>query len=128
MQDMPAADQHLTVRSNAGHFVELRDTPVAVATVRTLAGHRLVMQDTAPRTLTAETPGGRRIVFDDATSQTTVTDPAVVNINAPRVNIAGDARGIARLNDTVQVVITGGSSAGTWNGTITSASGTAFTG
>ena len=108
MQDMPADDQHLTVRSNAGHRVELRDTPVAVATVAT--------------------PGGRQIVLDDANARSTITDPVVINVNAPRVNIAGNARRMARLGDTVQVTITGGSSAGTWNGTITGASGTVFTG
>lgn len=43
-----------------------------------------------------------------------------VNVNAAKVNLGEGGAQIARIGDTVQVVITGGSSAGTYNGTITS--------
>jgi len=61
-------------------------------------------------------------------------DSSTVNVTSSQVNVDGDldvtgqtdlgngGPGIARLGDSVQVVITSGSSAGTWNGVITSAS------
>lgn len=46
-------------------------------------------------------------------------------INAQSVNLGGEGgKGVARLGDSVQVVVSSGSSSGTWNGVITSASET----
>jgi hypothetical protein len=50
-------------------------------------------------------------------------DCATANVNASAINLGGDGGAqVARLGDTVQVEVTSGSSAGTWNGTITSGS------
>lgn len=43
-----------------------------------------------------------------------------VNIDSPLTNLGVGGNKIARLGDTVQVTVTAGSSAGTYNGTITS--------
>lgn len=49
--------------------------------------------------------------------------PALISVIAQAVNLGGEGGiGVARLGDEVTVEITSGSSAGTWKGTITSAS------
>lgn len=49
--------------------------------------------------------------------------PALISIIAQAVNLGGEGgAGVARLGDEVTVEVTSGSSAGTWKGTITSAS------
>ena len=48
-------------------------------------------------------------------------DAQTTTVNG-KVNLAGGGQGVARLGDAVQVNVTSGSSAGTWSGTITSAS------
>lgn len=49
--------------------------------------------------------------------------PALVSIISQAVNLGGEGgQGVARLGDEVTVEVTSGSSAGTWKGTITSAS------
>lgn len=49
--------------------------------------------------------------------------PELISIIAKTVNLGGEGgSGVARLGDKVEVQITSGSSAGTWEGTITSAS------
>lgn len=49
--------------------------------------------------------------------------PELISIIAKTVNLGGDGgSGVARLGDEVTVEVTSGSSAGTWKGTITSAS------
>ncbi|MTI62162.1 MAG: hypothetical protein FH762_19625 [Firmicutes bacterium] len=47
---------------------------------------------------------------------------STANINADEVNLAGGGAGIARQGDSVQVEVTGGSSAGIYTGSITSGS------
>ncbi|QTL96568.1 hypothetical protein GM661_00575 [Iocasia frigidifontis] len=47
---------------------------------------------------------------------------STANINADEVNLAGGGAGIARQGDSVQVEVTGGSSAGVYTGSITSGS------
>lgn len=44
------------------------------------------------------------------------------NINADTVNLAGGGSGVARIGDKVSVQVMSGSSAGTWEGTITEGS------
>ena len=50
-----------------------------------------------------------------------VTAATSVNIDAPITNLGVGGNEIARLGDAVEVTVTGGSSAGTYSGTITSA-------
>lgn len=49
--------------------------------------------------------------------------PELISIIAQAINLGGEGgSGVARLGDEVTVEVTSGSSAGTWKGTITSAS------
>jgi len=59
--------------------------------------------------------------------QANVNASESVNIASPITNIGVGGNPIARLGDAVEVVITGGSSAGTHSGTITSAGGNTST-
>ena len=45
---------------------------------------------------------------------------SAVNVHAPETNLGDGGEPIARVGDSVEVVITSGSSSGTWAGTITS--------
>lgn len=54
-------------------------------------------------------------------AKTATVDAETTTVNG-KVNLAGGGQGVARLGDAVQVNVTSGSSAGTWSGTITSAS------
>lgn len=57
-----------------------------------------------------------------------INSSSTVNINSPVVNLGGvGGKGVARLDDEVEVVITSGSSAGTYRGKITKASSTTKT-
>lgn len=49
-----------------------------------------------------------------------VTASASVNIDSPVTNVGVGGKGIARLDDEVEVYVTGGSSTGTWKGKIIS--------
>jgi len=61
--------------------------------------------------------------------ETNITTEGDTNIDAGGdVNLQGGGPGIARLGDTVEVEVTSGSSAGTYTGSIISASGKAFSG
>jgi phage gp45-like len=54
-------------------------------------------------------------------SQANINASDSVNIDSPISNIGAGGNNIARLGDEVEVTVTGGSSAGTYTGTITSA-------
>lgn len=57
------------------------------------------------------------------TTKTVQVNAETATVTAQAVNLGGEGgQGIARLGDTVSVDVTSGSSAGTWSGTITSAS------
>jgi hypothetical protein len=106
MRDMVPGDQYARLKTNAGHQIELRDTPAADMYVKatTLAGHVLELRDTPTAKVTVSTVGGRSIVMDDDGATTTVTDPAVVIVDAPIVHLAGDAgAAVARVGDAVSV-------------------------
>lgn len=87
--------------------------------------------------LTANVGGNATI---DIGGTTDLTSGGDVNITAPNVNItgnltvsgqtdlAGGGPGIARQGDSVEVQVTGGSSAGTYSGTITGSSGNSRSG
>ena len=51
-------------------------------------------------------------------SSTVDITTSTANITADAVNLAGGGNGVARIGDKVEVQITSGSSAGTWEGTI----------
>ena len=56
-------------------------------------------------------------------STTINVDCTTANVNATAVNLGGDGGAqVARLGDKVQVEVKSGSSAGTWDGVITSGS------
>lgn len=71
-------------------------------------------------------PGGEIQIVSD--QEVRVQSSQKVVVDAPRVELAGDAAGVARLNDEVEVQVLMGSSAGTWKGRITRASGKVFAG
>lgn len=54
------------------------------------------------------------------TTTSNIKASASVNIDSPVTNIGQNGKGIARIDDTVEVYIGSGSSAGTWSGKITS--------
>ncbi|MCH5202385.1 MAG: hypothetical protein J1F17_04175 [Oscillospiraceae bacterium] len=58
------------------------------------------------------------------TTKTVTVNSDTATVNAGTVNLGGEGgKGIARIDDTVEVNVTSGSSAGTWTGKITSGSG-----
>ncbi len=58
------------------------------------------------------------------TTKTITVNAENATVNAQAVNLGGDGgQEVARKGDSVQVVVESGSSAGTWNGTITGGSG-----
>ena len=118
-----AQDRYAKLETPGGHSVELRDLPAAQKGIKaqSAGGHLLHMDDKTPK-IQAKTPGGRELTLDDAGGKSTLTDPSRVDVNAPLVNLAGGGPGVARLGDQVQVVIGGGSSAGTYTGVIITAS------
>jgi hypothetical protein len=75
-----------------------------------------------PMTLTGKQEN--KITISYGESSITLTDSGIditagtANITADTVNIAGGVNGVARVGDKVEVEITSGSSAGTWDGTI----------
>lgn len=54
------------------------------------------------------------------TSQNITLKATEITIDSPKTTIGTGGQPIARVGDSVQVEVTSGSSAGTWNGTITS--------
>lgn len=57
---------------------------------------------------------------DIETQQANVTATDSVNVYSPLTNLGDGGKGIARLDDEVEVYVEGGSSAGTWKGKIIS--------
>jgi hypothetical protein len=49
------------------------------------------------------TAGGRRVRLDDEAGVTLIQDPALVQVDAPRVELAGGGPPVARVGDPVQV-------------------------
>lgn len=79
-----------------------------------------------PMTLTDKQDN--KITINYGNSSITLRDSQVdistttANINADTVNLAGGGSGVARIGDKVSVQVMSGSSAGTWEGTITEGS------
>ena len=49
------------------------------------------------------TDGGRKIRADDESGKITVSDPAIVEIDAPTIRLAGGGPAVARVGDTVEI-------------------------
>lgn len=120
MRDTDPNDQHVAIQTAAGHQLELRDTPDddVYARLKTIAGHLLELRDAPIVEARLQTPGGREVHLDDEGNMTTLRDPALIIVDAPQVQLAGGGAPVARVGDTVQVIIPSGSSAGTYTGQI----------
>ena len=49
------------------------------------------------------TQGGRKVRLDDEGGKITVSDPAIVEIDAPTIKLAGGGPAVARVGDTVEI-------------------------
>jgi len=115
-------DMHLDLRPDHAALPDLVRVPLRLflpgAYVKVRAGGRVLLgfeeadptrpvaylwEAGAVAVVEVRTAGGRRVRLDDEAGVTLIQDPALVRVDAPRVELAGGGPPVARVGDPVQV-------------------------
>lgn len=115
-------DMHLDLQPDAPHLPVMVRVPLRVflpgAYVRVKPNSRVLVgfeggdlqrpaaylwQSGSLAVVEVRTEGGRVVRLDDEGGRTRVVDPALVEIDAPTIRLAGDGPPVARVGDPVQV-------------------------
>ena len=125
-EDAGRVKSEVILETEMGFKFTLHDDPQAQAQDRyakleTPGGHKLELRDlpAGQKGIKAVSAGGRLVHLDDVGAKSVVKDPALIEIDAPQVKLAGGGPAVARVGDAVTVTVGSGSSAGVWPGTIT---------